>query len=178
MTVIFFIRTIDEFLESCYLQLVRLGSTQSFDEYVAGFDIERISWIPTIEKLIAPFGADDQVWVYDHRMLSDDPRGLLSDLFGRMGASFPAHHCFGRRVNESFTLLQYKVVMILNRIWPTGRAVRARRWVLKSLRLLRTGTQQRVRFFSPHLQEMLKERHQKDLTAIRAMGGIVTLHQG
>jgi hypothetical protein len=176
MAVIFFIRTIDEFLESCYLQLVRLGATMSFEEYVAGFDIERISWIPTIEKLMAPLGSDDHVRVYDHRMLAEDPRGVLVNLFGLMAAAFPADHCFGRRVNESFTPSQYKAVMVLNRFWPAGRAIRARRWVLKAIRSVGIGAVERVRFFDPHLREILKERHRSDLAAIRDMGGIVKLY--
>ncbi len=176
MAVIFFIRTIDEFLESCYLQLVRLGATMSFEEYVAGFDIERISWIPTIEKLMAPLGSDDLVRVYDHRMLAEDPRGVLVDLFGLMATVFPADHRFGRRVNESFTPTQFKAVMFLNRIWPAGRAIRARRWVLKAIRSVRIGAIERVRFFAPHMRVILKERHRSDLAAIRDMGGIVKLY--
>jgi hypothetical protein len=178
MAVVFFIRTIGEFLESCYLQRVRLGSTMSFEEYVSGFDIDRISWVPTIEKLRVPLGAEDRIWVYDYRALQEHPLGVLADLFGRMGVSFPSGHRFERRVNESFTPRQYRAVMRFNRIWPAGRFGDSRKQVLKAMSVLRVGARERMRFFSPPLREVLVERHRSDLAAIRAMGGIVEFCPG
>jgi hypothetical protein len=176
MTVIFFVRSIDDFLESCYLQRTRVGSTLGFDQYISGFDLDRISWLPTIEKLRAPLDGGDRIWVYDHHALREDPLGVLTDLFGRIGVPFPSEHAFGKKVNESFTPLQYRAVMSLNRIWPAGRAGDARKKVLRALRLLRVGARGKIRFFGPELRRMLVERHRTDLAAIRSMGGIVNLY--
>jgi hypothetical protein len=171
-----FIRRLDEFLTAAYLQLVRLGETLSFAEYLAGLDLERLSWLPTVRELAAGLGGPaDRLVVYDHALLAAAPEALLADLFGRMGVAPPPASVLARRVNASPGDTRYRALLALNRAWPAERLPALRRVAAAAVDLRRLRGAGPARLMDPHLAARLAARHREELSAVAAMGGKVEL---
>lgn len=176
LVVLLFIRRLDEFLPSAYLQRVRLGETATFEQYLSGLDLVRLSWLPTVNELAATLtGEGDRLIVYDYAALRDAPGALLSDLFGRLGLAAPPASVLRKRVNASLTSNSYRAVMALNRIWPFGRARMLRHVVAAVLDLRLFPGARPARLMDPALAARLAARHGPDLDAIEAIGGNVEL---
>jgi hypothetical protein len=180
MVIFFMIRSYDEFLESCYLQLVRAGYTESFEAYVSGFDLEKISWIPTIRELIKPLtGSEDFAVIYDYAKLVQGPGHILCDIFGRMDVPRPQSlHEYGReRINASYSESQFRKVLMLNRHWKPGRLKKLRRLVLRIINLPASRSNQKCRFLSNDCRKRLAARYSEDLKTIMQMSHKVRLYQ-
>ncbi|WP_270936905.1 hypothetical protein [Falsiroseomonas oryzae] len=176
LTILLFIRRLDEFLCSAYLQRVRLGEPGDFGRYLAGLDPDRLSWVPTIRELAAPLtGEADRLVVHDHASLATAPGWVLQDLFGRLGAPAPPAAVLVRRVNPSLSDGQYRAMLRLNRLWPADRlpALRALAAGLIDRRAPTGGA--RPHLMEPGLAARLAARHAGDLAAIGALGGPVEL---
>ncbi len=179
MVLILFIRRLDAFLEAAWLQLVRLGELQPFSAYRAGFELDRLSWVPTVKELAETLeGPEDELLVYDHDWLRRDADTLLADLFGRFGAPPPVPGALPSAVNVSFSESALPHVMRFNRIWPRGVLTPLRRGAVGLLQrhLLPGGP--RAALFEAPVRAMLARRHDSDLAAIAAMGGRVRLLTG
>lgn len=72
-----------EFVESYYLQLIHQGGSQTFDEWVAGVDLEALSWRPIVDALREAFGPE-QVEILDFRQVQRDQQAYLRDFFRRI----------------------------------------------------------------------------------------------
>ena len=66
------------FLESYYLQTIHQGGTQTFKQWVAGIDIENISWHPAVDAVRAAF-SKQQVHVIDFRSIARGQNAFLRD---------------------------------------------------------------------------------------------------
>ncbi len=53
----YFVRDFSGFLPSWYVQQVRMGWTQTFDEFLEGLEPDLLTWMPAVERLRATFGA-------------------------------------------------------------------------------------------------------------------------
>jgi hypothetical protein len=177
MTVFLFIRRLDDFVESAFLQRIRVGADVDFAEYVGGFDLDRLSWVPTVQEIAGALtGPEDRVVVYDHAWLRAAPRAVLADLFGRMGATPPPPEALSPGINLSYTEGQFRLVRRLNRIWPARLLRPGRNAVLHLIERSRGGGG-RARFFDAATRWRLAERHKADLAGIAALGGKITLAQ-
>lgn len=180
MVIFFMIRSYGEFLESCYLQLVRAGYSQSFETYIQGFDLAKISWVPTIQELAQHLtGDEDLLVVYDYALLNQAPGEVLSDLFDRMGVPPPqALQENGReRINTSYSEPQFRKVLLLNRYWKPGIFKSLRKWVLKAINHQAFRSDYKCRFLSNEYRERLAARYSEDLEIIRQMNSPVKLYQ-
>jgi hypothetical protein len=52
------VRRQSAFVESWYLQTVHMGSSQTFDEWLASVDLSALSWRPIVETMLEHFGED------------------------------------------------------------------------------------------------------------------------
>jgi hypothetical protein len=58
VTVIYYIRSQEQFLESYYLQTIHEGSYKPFAEWLSGIDTQSLSWAPVVRSLEATFGKE------------------------------------------------------------------------------------------------------------------------
>jgi hypothetical protein len=77
-TIILTIRPEAGFLESYYLQTIHQGGTQTFEQWVAGIDIENIPWRPAVDAVRAAF-SKQRVHVIDFRSIARGQNAFLRD---------------------------------------------------------------------------------------------------
>ncbi len=80
--VIMYLRPIDTFVESYYLQMAKQGATQTFDDWFAGVDPNLLSWRPAVEALRHSFG-EDRVHVGDFREFENGQQAFLQRFLDR-----------------------------------------------------------------------------------------------
>jgi hypothetical protein len=60
--VVIYLREQARYLESVYLQLIRVGNAYSFDEYMQGFDSPNcLAWLPLLERIESVVGKDAMI---------------------------------------------------------------------------------------------------------------------
>ena len=69
----FSIRSLDRFLESGYIQrILTRRETREFESYIAGVDLESLSWVPAVRAFESAVGAENLiVWEYESFISSE-----------------------------------------------------------------------------------------------------------
>jgi hypothetical protein len=83
-TVVLYVRPQADFVESYYLQHLHEGGTQTFQEWIAGIDLDALSWQPLVAALRSTFG-DDRVVVMDFREIRLGQDAFLARFFEAIG---------------------------------------------------------------------------------------------
>jgi hypothetical protein len=81
--VVLYVRPQHEFVESYYLQLIHQGRHLTFAEWLAGLDLDALSWRPLVEALRASFG-ERRVDVLDFRAVRQDQNRFIADFMRRV----------------------------------------------------------------------------------------------
>jgi hypothetical protein len=89
-TVVLAVRPQADFLESYYVQTVNEGSSETFDDWLGGLDLDDISWLPLHEQLVETFGVD-AVRVLDYEQVGHDPVSHVREFFRLIDVDLPAH---------------------------------------------------------------------------------------
>ncbi|GAA0778556.1 hypothetical protein E1180_19845 [Roseibium denhamense] len=90
--VVFFVRNYAEFLRSSYVQWIRQGQTDTFEDFASASFTDTMDWRPLVSKLTSVFG-EKNVQIVDYGAFFEDPSRSLSDVFFR--GAIPAGECLG-----------------------------------------------------------------------------------
>lgn len=82
------IRAYDDFIESSYKYLVRIGNVGSFADYCEGIGKIRFDWVPIVRKLVDTFGREN-VLVWSFEQYRSDMEGFYDWFFARLGIDNP-----------------------------------------------------------------------------------------
>lgn len=89
------IRAYDDFIESGYKYLVRVGRTDTFAEYAQGVGKIRFDWVPIVRNLVATFGKEN-VLVWSFEQYRSDMEGFYDWFFARLGIENPKEPAGGK----------------------------------------------------------------------------------
>lgn len=81
--VLLYVRAVDEFLESYYLQMIHQGRHLSFDEWLDQLDLGALSWRPVVDALVEHFGPD-RVEVVDFHTIHRGQNAFIADFLRRI----------------------------------------------------------------------------------------------
>jgi len=106
------IRPQAEFLESYYLQSIHEGGHLTFNEWLAGIDVDSISWLPVVEAITSAIGVDRLV-IVDFRDLRLGQDAFLRGFFERAmpGLEIDPHYDTVRNPSISAKGLQMALAM-------------------------------------------------------------------
>lgn len=85
-TVVVYLRRQDSFVESAYAQLIHMGGTESFEEYLAGLPAEAFDWHRLVSTFARRFGADSIVVRRYDRSVLPEHTSILDDFATVIGA--------------------------------------------------------------------------------------------
>ena len=104
-TVLFYVRRQDRFVESAYLQTVRMGSTLTFEEFMEPVSAENLRWDVLVDRMrgALPDGAHLKV-KYFECIGALKAKGFVRDFFAETGAGVVPEFSFNTEaVNRGFS---------------------------------------------------------------------------
>ena len=116
ITVLFYVRRQDRFVESAYLQTVRMGSTLTFEEFMEPVADEYLRWDVLVDQMRAalPDGADLRV-KYFETIKTLGSRGFVRDFFAATGAGVPPTFSFNTEsVNRGYSDVALQIALLGN----------------------------------------------------------------
>lgn len=111
--VVLYLRPVDEFVESYYVQTVQQGSTQAFEPWYDALDEAALSWEPMVEALDDVFGAD-RVALGDFREIRDGQDAFLRRFLVRARLPVPEEVSYDRVRNPSVSARGLEMARTIN----------------------------------------------------------------
>lgn len=171
----FFVRDYAGFIPSWYVQQVRMGRTQTFEDFCKRHHATSFSFLPLIAILRASFG-EDRVQVFDHADLVADSHATLSKSFPEIMAALGEAGRVLPRKNRTIgggMVAAYRRWNRMTARLPGSRKVRegirhfGRRYVL--LPLERFSNSPKIAF-EPSIAKSLSERFRAELPGMLGSG--------
>jgi hypothetical protein len=115
-TVLLYVRRQDRFVESSYLQTVRVGSTKSFEEFMEPVTTENLRWDTLVEKIKASIPAGSEVRVnYFESIKELHSRPFVREFFQQTGVGVLAKFPFNTEaVNRGYSDAALKLALVGN----------------------------------------------------------------
>jgi len=115
-TLLFYVRRQDRFVESAYLQLVRMGSTLTFEEFMEPVTEEHLRWDVLVDQMqdALPDGAEIKI-KYFESIKTLKSRGFVRDFFTATGAGVVPKFPFNTEsVNRGYSDLALQLALFGN----------------------------------------------------------------
>jgi hypothetical protein len=144
--VVYFIRPFTDFIPSFYVQHVRKGAVQSFEDFCAALDGDSLRWTRVVAALVQAFGAD-RVHVYEHAALRARPAETCRAAFGPYAPGLPdfaaGSYSRNRSVGPGMLALYRGMNRVFERLVPSrhrraGRRI-MRKYIFSTLAPLSRG---------------------------------------
>ncbi|MFC8800914.1 hypothetical protein ACFT2C_24550 [Promicromonospora sp. NPDC057138] len=121
-TVLLYVRRQDRFVESSYLQTVRVGSTKSFAEFMEPVTTENLRWDSLVEKIKESIPADSEVRVnYFEGIKELRSRPFVREFFQQTGVGVVPKFPFNTEaVNRGYSEAALKLALVGNGELETG----------------------------------------------------------
>lgn len=83
MAFFFSYRSMDRFIESCYLQCIHTQKeTRHFDEFLSDIRLKKLSWLDVIRRISKQTGKE-RLWVWPYEPFSENETAVWQALLGR-----------------------------------------------------------------------------------------------
>ncbi|MFC8800916.1 hypothetical protein ACFT2C_24560 [Promicromonospora sp. NPDC057138] len=115
-TLLFYVRRQDRFVESAYLQLVRMGSTLTFEEFMEPVTEERLRWDVLVDQMrdALPDGAEIRI-KYFESIKDLKARGFVRDFFAATGVGVVPKFPFNTQsVNRGYSDIALQLALFGN----------------------------------------------------------------
>ena len=115
-TLLFYVRRQDRFVESAYLQLVRMGSTLTFEEFMEPVTEEHLRWDVLVDQMrdALPDGAEIKI-KYFESIKTLKSRGFVRDFFTATGVGVVPKFPFNTEsVNRGYSDLALQLALFGN----------------------------------------------------------------
>ncbi|PUB20138.1 hypothetical protein C8K30_11821 [Promicromonospora sp. AC04] len=157
-TVLLYVRRQDRFVESSYLQTVRVGSTKSFEEFMEPVVPENLRWDHLVEKIKESVPADAEVRVnYFEGIKEMHSRAFVREFFHQTGVDVAPKFSFNTEaVNRGYSDSALKLALVGNAELEAEDR--------RKLRLFLDANFSNVTHSSPQL--LTKEQREEMLTAL------------
>lgn len=115
-TLIFYVRRQDRFVESSYLQTVRMGSTLTFEEFMEPVTEENLRWDVLIDQMRATLPEGTEIKVkYFETIKTLKSRNFVRDFFAETGVGVVAKFPFNTEgVNRGYSDVALKLALVGN----------------------------------------------------------------
>ncbi|MDR7384079.1 hypothetical protein [Promicromonospora iranensis] len=115
-TVLLYVRRQDRFVESSYLQTVRVGSTKSFEEFMEPVTTDNLRWDSLVEKIKASVPAGSEVRVnYFESIKQLRSRPFVREFFQQTGVGVQPKFPFNTEaVNRGYSDAALKLALVGN----------------------------------------------------------------
>ncbi|GGM27597.1 hypothetical protein ACFQBY_13810 [Promicromonospora citrea] len=115
-TVLFAVRRQDRFVESSYLQTVRVGSTKTFSEFMAPVIPENLRWDVLVETMRAALPADAELHLtYFESIKELRARNFVREFFRQTGVGVSPEFTFNTdAVNRGYSDVALKLALVGN----------------------------------------------------------------
>ncbi|MFD7309012.1 hypothetical protein [Promicromonospora sp. NPDC059942] len=115
-TVLLYVRRQDRFVESSYLQTVRVGSTQSFEEFMKPVTADNLRWDTLVETIKGAVPADAEVRVnYFEGIKELHSRPFVREFYQQTGAGVTPTFSFNTEaVNRGYSDAALKLALVGN----------------------------------------------------------------
>jgi hypothetical protein len=167
---LFCVRDYADWVESCYLQMIKMHKVIRFDKYLKQVDLNLLSWPRMLERLLnATDGMSITVWSYEHYRKDND--AIISYLSQELGFPLVVKPASLKTVNSSLSEAALKVLMAahrhLNHKPGKGELVKLQAYLRKNL-LARPGLKKPMLMPSA-IRVSLRERYERDCAKISRM---------
>ncbi len=115
-TLLFYVRRQDRFVESAYLQTVRMGSTLTFEEFMEPVTAERLHWDVLVDQMreALPEGAELKI-KYFESIKTLTARGFVRDFFKATGTGVNPKFTFNTQsVNRGYSDMALQMALFGN----------------------------------------------------------------
>jgi hypothetical protein len=173
--IVYYVRPLEEFLESYFLQTVHQGRTHSFAEWFARFDPASLAWGPVIAALDETFGAD-RVSVGDFREIKQGQHQFLRNFIRRAGLPEPPEVAYIPIRNPSVSDRGLRMALDINPLLKDPKERKAVRGFLQ--RNFNNRRETRARPMPESVREQLRRSDEPDYQRLAArarvsLGGAV-----
>lgn len=163
--IVYYVRPIEDFLESYYLQTVHQGGTRSFEEWVGDLDLEAIRWQPVVDALDAAFGPE-RVLLGDFREVAHGQSPFLRWFLERAGLPAPDDIDYPAARNRSLSDRGLRMALSVNPLLETREERKATRRFLQGH--FNNHVEERARPMPAGLRERLAEQHGEEYARLAA----------
>ena len=116
LTLLFYVRRQDRFVESAYLQTVRMGGTLTFEEFMEPVTVERLRWDVLVDQMRDALPADAEIRIrYFEDIKTLKARGFVRDFFAATGIGVVPKFTFNTQsVNRGYSEMALQLALLGN----------------------------------------------------------------